>query len=90
MNEEVDSINQILPNTPSGSNRYSDVGGKAEAIRAWISSVLRKYNIYKSEHRRYLNEATAALQSTLPNDIVLKNVLPFVSLPSDTTIDRED
>jgi hypothetical protein len=89
MNEEVDAISQILPNTPSGNNMMYDTGGKAREIRAWISSVLRKIVRYKAEHRRYLNEATAILQSSLPNDIVLKNVLPFLELPS-YTFDGED
>ena len=87
MNEEIDSINQILPNTHAGTSR--DVGGKAQAIRMWIGSVLRKIIHYKAEHYRYLNEAAAILQPTLPNDIVLKNVLPFVELPA-YSFDGED
>ena len=82
MNEEIDTISQILPNTSAGN--MSGYGEKARTIRTWISSLLRKYNNYKAEHRRYLNEATAALQPALPNDIVLKNVMPFVELPSYT------
>ena len=84
MNEEIHSISQILPNTPAGVNnpfKY-DSGGKARTIRTWTSSVLRKHTHYKSEHRRYLNEAAAALQPALPYDIVLKNVLAFLELPS--------
>ena len=40
----------------------------------------------ESEHRRYLNVAATALQPALPNDIVLKNILPFLALelPSHT------
>ena len=83
MNEEIDAINQILPNTPAG-NMFSDVGGKAKEIRTWIRSVLRKIIRYKAEHRRYVNEAASALYSALPNDIVIKNVLPFLELPSHT------
>ena len=84
MNEEIENISQILPDTPAGTIRYDDNGGKAQAIRTWIRSVLHKIVCYKAKHRRILNVATAALQPALPNDIVLKNVLPFLELPSDT------
>ena len=79
--DKIDSISQILPNTPVG---YRGAGGKAKAIRRWIRSVLRKYTHYEAEHRRCVNEAAAILQSALPNDIVLKSVLPFVDLPTGT------
>ena len=82
MNEEIGTVNRILPNTPSGD--WTDVGEKVRTIRTWISSVLHKYNNYKAQHHRYLNEAAAILQRALPNDILFKNVLPFVELPSDT------
>ena len=65
MNEEIDAINQILPNTPAGTNQYGDYGEKAQAIRTWITSVLRKIIHYKAEHRRKLSEAAAILQSAL-------------------------
>ena len=85
MNEEIDSISQILPNTPAGTiERHDDVGEKAREIRAWIGSVLRKIVRYRAEHQRTLDEAAAALQPALPNDIVLKNVLAFLELPSYT------
>ena len=85
MNEEIENINQILPNTPAGDRRrWDDPGGKTRAIRRWIRSVLRKVVHYKSEHRRYLNIAAATLQPALPDDIVLENVLPFLELPSHT------
>ena len=86
MNEEIDAINRILPNTPAG-DAYSD-GGKAREIRRWITSVLHKIIHYKAEHRRILNEASVTLQGALPNDIVLKSVLPFLELPSYTFPDR--
>ena len=89
MKDEIDSINRNLPNTHSGGDCYSDVGEKAQTIRTWFSSVLRKIIHYKAEHRRCLNVAAAALQQALPNDIVLKNVLPFLELPSHT-FDGED
>ena len=76
-----------VPNTTAGT--YYKVGGKTHAIRTWITLVLRKYTHYKAEHRRYLNVAAAALQQALPSDIVQRNVLPFVELPSDT-FEREE
>ena len=85
MNKEIDAINRILPITPFGG--YRDAGGKAQEIRAWVTSVLRKYTHYKAEHRRYLNVACSALHSALPNDIVLRNVLPFLELPSDSSFE---
>ena len=89
MNEEINTINQILPSTPAGTDRYVDNGEKAQVILTWITSVLRKIIHYKAEHRHYLNEAAATLQSSLPTDIVLKSVLPFLELPSHT-FDGED
>eukprot|EP00984_Skeletonema_dohrnii_P001996 scaffold667_cov103-Skeletonema_dohrnii-CCMP3373.AAC.8 len=88
MNEDINSINQILPNTPAGGNRR-DAGGKARAIRMWIRSVLRKIIDYRAQHSRLLNEAATTLQLALPNDIVLENVLPFLELPS-YTFEGED
>jgi hypothetical protein len=80
MNEEIESISQILATTSAGG--LGGLGGKAQAIRAWIRTVLRKTDHYKAVHRSYLNEATTALKSSLPNDIVFKNILPFLELPS--------
>ena len=86
MNEEIDAISRILPSTHAGDYRndplFYHAGEKAREIRTWMRSVLRKYTQYKAEHRRYLSMATATLQSSLPNDVVLKNVLPFLELPS--------
>eukprot|EP00984_Skeletonema_dohrnii_P011004 scaffold4355_cov81-Skeletonema_dohrnii-CCMP3373.AAC.4 len=81
MNREILSIDQILSNTPAG-NDFDDVGGKALAIRIWISSVLRKIIHYKAEHQSFLNEAASTLQHVLPQDIMVNNVLPFLELPS--------
>ncbi|KAK1737924.1 leucine-rich repeat domain-containing protein [Skeletonema marinoi] len=83
MKEEMASIKQILSTTPAG-NVFGDVGGKVEAIRVWIGSVLHKTIHYKAQHQSYLNEAATTLQLALPNDIVIKNVLPFLELPSYT------
>ena len=87
LNKEIYEINRILPNTPAGYYNEEEeliLGEKARAIRAWIKSVLRKYIHYKSEHRRYVEEAAATLKLTLPHEILFENILPFVELPSDT------
>eukprot|EP00984_Skeletonema_dohrnii_P016761 scaffold7499_cov81-Skeletonema_dohrnii-CCMP3373.AAC.3 len=81
MNEEIISINQILLTTPAGDD-VDDVGGKAQAVRMWTRSVLRKIIHYKAEHQRYLNEAAFTLQLALPQDIMVNNVLPFLELPN--------
>eukprot|EP00984_Skeletonema_dohrnii_P017540 scaffold8007_cov78-Skeletonema_dohrnii-CCMP3373.AAC.4 len=84
MKDKVGVINQILPTAPAGDWFRGDAGGKAQAVRMWISSVLHKIVDYKAQHRSLLNEAATILQHALPNDIVNKNVLPFLELPSHT------
>ena len=89
-NKEIYAINKILDGQIGREYLRGDVhdhafGEKAQKIREWIRSVLHKYIYYKAEHRRYVNEAAATLKLTLPHDIVLKNILPFVELPSDTS-----
>jgi len=84
MQEEIDSINQILPNSDAGCNNghEEDVGEKAQAIRRWIRSVLGKIIEYITEHRRLLDEDVApTLQGVLPQDIVMNRVVPFLKLP---------
>ena len=75
MNREIDSINQILPNACAGNHnafgRHAGAGEKAQVIRTWIRSVLRKINHYKTEHQRMLGEAGSSLQHVLPHDIVM-------------------
>ena len=44
MNEEIDSINQILLSTPSGTSHYLGTGEKAQAIRLWIRTVHTSQN----------------------------------------------
>ena len=85
MNEEINSINHILPNTNAGGwdddiDGYDD-GEKAQAIRRWLRSVLGKMIHYKAEHQRILDEAASTLVLALPRDIVRNNVLPFLELP---------
>eukprot|EP00984_Skeletonema_dohrnii_P012493 scaffold5077_cov162-Skeletonema_dohrnii-CCMP3373.AAC.2 len=85
MNEEIDSINQILPTVSAGGGYEGDDGEKAQAIRTWIRSVLRKIVHYQAEHQHLLDEEVATtLQLALPRDIVMNNVLPFLELPSCT------
>eukprot|EP00984_Skeletonema_dohrnii_P028543 scaffold18581_cov183-Skeletonema_dohrnii-CCMP3373.AAC.1 len=89
MHEEIDSINQILPTVDAGGLGRDagvfDEGGKAQAIRTWIRSVLGKITHYKAEHQRLLDEEVeTTLQLVLPQDIVMNNVLPFLVLPSYT------
>eukprot|EP00985_Skeletonema_marinoi_P021073 scaffold12740_cov153-Skeletonema_marinoi.AAC.4 len=83
LKEKFYAINQILPITPAGDD-FNDAGGKALAIRMWIRSVLRKIIHYKAQHQSLLNEAATTLQHTLPQDIMVNNVLPFLELPSYT------
>ena len=84
MNEEIDSINQILHTAPPGNDDYDDYGEKTHAIRRWIRSVLGKINHYKAEHQRILDEAATTLQCTLPHEIATNNVLTFLELPAHT------
>jgi len=91
MNEEIDSINQTLPNADAGyyengDNYEVDIQGeKAIAIWTWIESLLEKIIDYKEEHRRLMEEDIApTLQRFLPQDIVMNNVLSFLELPSYT------
>ncbi|KAK1738536.1 leucine-rich repeat domain-containing protein [Skeletonema marinoi] len=57
MQEEINRINQVLPNTPDNN--------KAEAIIRWIGSVLNKMEHYKAEHCRYVKEAVTLLELAL-------------------------
>ena len=76
MNDEIGTISQNL--------EIINDGDKTREIQTWIRSVLGKIVHYKAEHNRILNEAAATLQPALPNDIVLKNIFPFIELPSFT------
>ena len=57
MNDEIDRINQVLPNT----GRYE----KTAAIRRWMESVLIGFEHYKSEHYALLKEAITLLELAL-------------------------
>jgi hypothetical protein len=54
MNQEIDHINQVLPNTPSHE--------KTNAIQRWIRSVLRTIDHYRAEHYALLNEDMTQLE----------------------------
>jgi len=84
MNGEINSINQILPNADAGEGDYNNVGEKAQEIRRWIRSVLGRILHYQAEHQRVLDVAVTTLVLALPYDIVMKNVLSFLELPSYT------
>jgi hypothetical protein len=69
------------------------VVGKTRAIREWMRSVLRKIVDYKQQHRNILMAATTALveeYALLPQDIVMKHVLPLLELPSYTFEGEEE
>eukprot|EP00985_Skeletonema_marinoi_P014523 scaffold7364_cov73-Skeletonema_marinoi.AAC.3 len=80
MKDKLVAIDQSLPTTPAGDDFY-DVGGKAQTVQLWISSVLSTIVQDKAQHRSYLNEAATTLQLASPNDVVIENVLPFLELP---------
>jgi len=86
--EEIESINQILPNAFGGIynilGRVYAAGEKAQVIREWVRSVLRKIIHYQAEHQRLLNEAGSTLHHALPHVIVMNDVLSFLKLPSHT------
>jgi len=54
MNQEIDRINQVLPNTPTND--------KADAIRRWIRSVINRMEHYKAEHKILLKEDMTQLE----------------------------
>ena len=88
MNEEIDSINQILPNASAGILDYYNIHGdenhegeKTKAIRDWIRRILQKIIHYKVEHYRLLSLAAAELAHASPNEIIINSVLSFLQLP---------
>ena len=54
MNQEIDRINQDLPNT--------DDDEKTDAIRLWITSVIGRMEHFKAEHNRLLKENMTQLE----------------------------
>ena len=57
INEEIDLINQILPN--------ADWVRKTVKISWWISSVITHLDYYEAEHRKLMKEATTLLELAL-------------------------
>ena len=55
MQEEIDRINQTLPNNPA----------KADAIQQWITRVLGRKEHYKREHQILLKETMTLLELAL-------------------------
>ena len=62
MKEEIDRINQTLPDTPSG---WDNAAAKTTAIRQWIRSVLLHMEHYKVEHKVLVKEAMTLLELAL-------------------------
>ena len=60
MDEEINRINQVLPNTPDFTEKTKDGGDKGR-----IQSVLRQIERYKSEHHSLLKVATTILELAL-------------------------
>jgi hypothetical protein len=57
MSDEIDSINQDLPNTPTNE--------KTALIRGWMGRVLDRIEHYKLEHHELLKEAMVLLELAL-------------------------
>eukprot|EP00984_Skeletonema_dohrnii_P010234 scaffold3998_cov153-Skeletonema_dohrnii-CCMP3373.AAC.1 len=57
MKDEMNRINQVLPNT--------DARRKTEPIKQWMGSVTRRLNHFKVEHKAMLKEATTLLELAL-------------------------
>jgi hypothetical protein len=57
MKDEIDLINQLLPNIPTN--------GKTVVIRQWMGRVIRRLEQYKSEHYILLKEAMSLLELAL-------------------------
>ncbi len=86
VNEEIQRINQILPDT--------DPDDKTEVIRQWIQSVIGKIDHYKAEHRALVKEAAALLElalwkAKLENDKEDKHSLEEATAAKKAKIDVE-
>eukprot|EP00984_Skeletonema_dohrnii_P034472 scaffold33569_cov84-Skeletonema_dohrnii-CCMP3373.AAC.6 len=57
MKDEINRINQVLPNTTSSQ--------KTDTIHQWVESVSDRMNRYKTEHKALLKEATTLLELAL-------------------------
>ena len=79
MNEEIDSINHILPDIPEVDS--DDMGGEATVIRDWVLRILLKVTEYKIHHQFVLNEVASVLRHNLPHEAIMNHVIPFLTLP---------
>jgi hypothetical protein len=57
MTDEINRINQVLPNHHAPS--------KTEVVQQWMGSVIRQLNHYKAENQKILKEATTLLELAL-------------------------
>ena len=57
MEEEINRINQVLPNTPADD--------KSDEIQQWMESVIDKMDYFKAVHCRYVKEAVSLLELAL-------------------------
>ena len=57
MNEEINQINQVLPNAPADE--------KTDEIRQWMHSVVDKMDQFKDKHYRYVKEGITLLELAL-------------------------
>ena len=57
MNEEIQSINRILPST--------GLREKTSVIRQWIQSIKSRFDHYKAEHRAILKDVAILLELAL-------------------------
>ena len=82
MRDEIDSINQTLPDAYGGSEEdLEETGVKTQMINEWSSNVMQKFCRYMKNHNELLREVAALLQLALPADIVKRNILSFLDLP---------
>ena len=58
MKNEIDRINQILPNN-------LDFLGETQAMKDWIESVINRMEYYKTVHQNLLKEITTLLELAL-------------------------
>eukprot|EP00985_Skeletonema_marinoi_P022128 scaffold13937_cov146-Skeletonema_marinoi.AAC.6 len=57
MEEEINRINQVLPNTPADD--------KTDVIRQWMDSVINRMDYFKAVHCRYVKGAVSLLELAL-------------------------
>jgi len=67
MTEEIDRINQTLPEIPAvrGVSLYMAIHQRTVTIQRWIRSVLDRMEHYKAEHQILLKEAMTLLELAL-------------------------